>query len=103
MLTPPDPERSPPSLLEVPAWPGRPPQGRYYAADQPHPSTRSLGLASGLFLLTLVPLLIPGTYFAATYAHNQAASVDAFEQTFRLAYRNTAALLAGFPVAPSLV
>jgi hypothetical protein len=87
----------------VPAWHGRPPQGRYYAADQPHPSTRSLVLSSGLFVLTLVTSLIAGTHFAAAYAHNQAASLDAFLQTFRLVYRNPAALLAGLPFALTLL
>jgi membrane-associated protease RseP (regulator of RpoE activity) len=77
--------------------------GRYYAADQPHPPFSSLVLATGLFLLTLVTSLIAGTHFAAAYAHNQAASIDAFLQTFRLVYRNPAALLAGLPFALTLL
>jgi membrane-associated protease RseP (regulator of RpoE activity) len=60
-------------------------------------------LSSGLFVLTLVTLLIAGTHFAAAYAHNQAASLGAFLQTFRLVYRNPAALLAGFPFALTLL
>ena len=64
---------------------------------------RSLVLSSGLFVLTLVTSLIAGTHFAAAYAHNQAASLDAFIQTFRLVYRNPAALLAGFPFALTLL
>ncbi len=76
---------------------------RYYAAAQPQPSTRSFILAIGLFVLTLLTSLIAGTHFAAAYAHNQAASLDAFLQTFRLVYRNPAALLAGLPFALTLL
>ena len=64
---------------------------------------RSLVLSSSLFVLTLVTSLIAGTHFAAAYAHNQAASLDAFLQTFRLVYRNPAALLAGLPFALTLL
>jgi membrane-associated protease RseP (regulator of RpoE activity) len=60
-------------------------------------------LATVLFLLTLVTSLIAGTHFAAAYAHNQAASLDAFLQTFRLVYRNPGALLAGLPFALTLL
>jgi membrane-associated protease RseP (regulator of RpoE activity) len=56
-----------------------------------------------LFLLTLVTSLFAGTHFAAAYAHNQAASWDAFLQTFRLLYRNPTALLAGLPFAITLL
>ena len=84
-------------------WQGHAPQGRYYAADQPRPSTRSLILSASLFLITFLSSLVPGTHFAAAYAHNQAASWDAFEQTFRLVYRNPAALLAGLPFALTLL
>ncbi len=77
--------------------------GTYFASTPPHPSTRSLILASGLFLLTLVTSLLAGTHFAAAYAHNQAASLDAFFETFRLLYRNPAALLAGLPFAITLL
>ena len=69
----------------------------------PHPSTRSLVLAIGLFFLTLVTSLMAGTHFAAAYGHNQAASWDAFFQTFRLLYRNPAVLLAGLPFAITLL
>ncbi|HKM67197.1 MAG TPA: site-2 protease family protein [Candidatus Acidoferrum sp.] len=102
-MTPPVPDPSAPSFLDVPAWTSHPPQGRYYAADQPHPPVRTLVLSSGLFVLTLCTSLIAGTHFAAAYAHNQAASLDAFVQTFRLVYRNPAALLAGLPFALTLL
>jgi membrane-associated protease RseP (regulator of RpoE activity) len=98
-VTPPETETSAPSFAEVPAWP----RGRYYAAEQPHPSVRSLVFATGLFCVTLLTSLIAGTHFAAAYAHNQAASLDAFLQTFRLVYRHPAALLAGLPFALTLL
>ena len=68
-----------------------------------HPSVRSLVLASGLFLLTLLTSLIAGAHFAAAYAHNQAASFDAFLQTFRLAYLHPSFLLTGLPFAVTLL
>jgi membrane-associated protease RseP (regulator of RpoE activity) len=102
-VTPPETEPSTPPFLNVHPWQGPSSPRRYYAADQPHPSTRSLFLAAGLFLLTLLTSLIAGTHFAAAYAHNQAASLDAFLQTFRLVYRNPVALLAGLPFALTLL
>jgi len=60
-------------------------------------------LSTGLFFLTLLSSLMAGTHFAAAYAHNQAASLDAFLQTFRLVYRNPAALVAGLPFALTLL
>jgi len=98
-VTSPETQQSAPSFAEVPAWPS----GRVFAADQPHPSTRSLIFSAGLFVATLLSSLIAGTHFAAAYAHNQAASLDAFLQTFRLVYRNPMALLAGLPFALTLL
>ena len=68
-----------------------------------HPSVRSLVLAAGLFLLTHFTSLIAGAHFAAAYAHNQAASFDAFLQTFRLAYLHPSFLLTGLPFAITLL
>lgn len=85
--------------MEAPAWL----RGRFYAADPSHPSTRSLILSAGLFFVTLLSSLLAGTHFAAAYAHNQAASLSAFMQTFRLVYRNPAALVAGLPFALTLL
>lgn len=102
-MTPPETDPIAPSSLDVHSWIPPAVPGRYYAADQPHPPISSLLLASGLFLLTLITSLIAGTHFATAYAHNQAASLDAFLQTFRLAYRNPAALLAGLPFAITLL
>ena len=87
----------------MPPRPGLASPRAYYAADQPRPSARSLFLAICLFGFTLLTSLIAGTHFAAAYAHNQAASIDAFEQSFRLVYRNPAALLAGLPFALTLL
>ena len=103
-MTPPETEPSASSILNVRAWrPSPSSQRHYYAAERPHPPLRSLIFASGLFLLTLLTSLIAGTHFAAAYAHNQAASIDAFFQTFRLVYRNPPALLAGLPFALTLL
>jgi len=97
-------ESSAPSLLEAPAWsPAVTARGRYYAAELPHPSVRSLFIAACLFALTLVTSLTAGTHFAAAYAHNQAVSLDALAQTFQLLYRNPAALAAGLPFALTLL
>ncbi|HUL34575.1 MAG TPA: site-2 protease family protein [Candidatus Eisenbacteria bacterium] len=102
-MTPPETEPIAPPALDLPSWPPRVSPDRYYEADQPHPPLRSLLLAAVLFVLTLITSLIAGTHFAAAYAHNQAASLDAFLQTFRLAYRNPVALLAGLPFAITLL
>jgi membrane-associated protease RseP (regulator of RpoE activity) len=75
----------------------------YYQAVPLHPSWRSLVLATTLFFLTLLTSLLAGAHFAAAYAHNQAASFDAFFQTFRLAYRHPSALLNGLPFAVTLL
>jgi membrane-associated protease RseP (regulator of RpoE activity) len=56
-----------------------------------------------LFFITLCTSLLAGTQFAAAYAHNQSASLNAFFQTFHLLYRNPAALLTGFPFAITLL
>ncbi len=56
-----------------------------------------------LFFLTLITCLLAGTHFAIAYAHNQAASLDTFFQTFVLAYHHPAALLAGLPFAITLM
>ena len=99
----PETEQRAPFCLQSTVWPQYPPNSRYYVASPPHPSTRSLILASALFLLTLVTSLLAGTHFAAAYANNQAASFDAFLETFRLLYRHPASLLAGLPFAITLL
>jgi membrane-associated protease RseP (regulator of RpoE activity) len=60
-------------------------------------------LAAGLFVLTLLTSLLAGAHFAAAYAHNQAASLDAFLETLRLSYRHPATLLEGLPFAITLL
>jgi membrane-associated protease RseP (regulator of RpoE activity) len=77
--------------------------GIYYQPARVHPSLRSLLLAVGLFLLTLLTSLLAGAHFAAAYAHNQAASFDAFFRMFPLAYHHPSLLLSGMPFAVTLL
>jgi membrane-associated protease RseP (regulator of RpoE activity) len=79
------------------------PSGGYYRAVQFRPSTRSLVLAVTLFFLTLLTSLLSGAHFAAAYAHNQAASFDAFFKMFPLAYHHPRLLLSGLPFAITLL
>ena len=102
-MTDPETERRAPAYLDPSPWRYTPSNSAYFEAIRPRPSTRSLFLAIALFLLTLVTSLLAGTHFAAAYAHNQAASLDAFVQTFRLLYRNPVALLSGLPFALTLL
>jgi membrane-associated protease RseP (regulator of RpoE activity) len=60
-------------------------------------------LACALFILTLLTCLFAGTHFAAAYAHNQAASLDTFFQTFPLVYHHPSLLLSGLPFAITLL
>ncbi|MGB2678459.1 MAG: site-2 protease family protein [Candidatus Acidiferrum sp.] len=102
-MTPPETEQRAPSLLGADTWRDLAAYGPYYAATPPHPPTRSLVLAAILFFLTLITCLLAGAHFAAAYAHNQAASIDTFFQTFVLAYRRPATLLSGLPFAATLM
>lgn len=102
-MSTPETDQRAPAYLDSPVWRAWTASGTPYATVQPRPSARSLSLAVSLFLLTLVTSLFAGTHFAAAYAHNQAASWDAFLQTFRLLYRNPTALLAGLPFAITLL
>jgi membrane-associated protease RseP (regulator of RpoE activity) len=99
----PETDQRAPAYLDSRVWHDWTASGAPYITAQPRPSTRSLALAISLFLLTLVTSLFAGTHFTAAYAHNQAASWDAFLQTFRLLYRNPGALLAGLPFAITLL
>ncbi|MGB7847771.1 MAG: site-2 protease family protein [Candidatus Acidiferrum sp.] len=102
-MNPPEPEQRAPAFLQQPAWtPTRDP-GSFYQAARAHPSHRSLFLAAGLFFLTLLTSLLAGAHFAAAYARNQAASFDAFFQTFPLAYHHPSFLLSGLPFAVTLL
>jgi len=102
-VTLPETEQRAPALLGANAWRDLAAYGPYNAVRPPLPTTRSLILAAFLFFLTLIPSLLAGTHFAAAYAHNQAASLDAFLLTFTLAYRHPAALLTGLPFAATLL
>ncbi len=99
----PETEQRAPAYLDPSPWHAIENNSAYYAAVRPRASTRSLLLAIGLFLVTLVTSLLAGTHFAAAYAHNQAFSFDAFVQTFPLLYRNPALLLTGLPFAITLL
>ncbi len=102
-MTNPETEQRIPAYLDPNPWRNFSANSAYYATVRPRPSTRSLVLAIGLFLLTLVTSLLAGTHFAAAYAHNQSASFDALLQTFQLLYRNPAILLTGLPFAITLL
>jgi membrane-associated protease RseP (regulator of RpoE activity) len=102
-VTPPETERRAPAFLNANTWRDYVAIGPNYGATPPHPTTRSLILAAVLFFLTLITCLLAGTHFAIAYAHNQAASLDTFFQTFVLAYHHPAALLAGLPFAITLM
>lgn len=98
----PETEQQSRAYLDPTPWRNTP-SSTYYEAVRPHAATRSLALAIALFFLTLLTSLLAGTHFAAAYAHNQAASFDAFLQTFPLLYRNPALLLTGLPFAVTLL
>ncbi len=100
----PETDQRAPAYVDPSLW--RPsPNNSYvtYSVSSARPSKKSLALAGGLFLLTFVTCLLAGTQFSAAYAHNQAASFDAFMQTFASLYRNPIALLAGLPFAITLL
>lgn len=99
----PETEQHAPAYLDSLSWDSLPTRPHYYLDAQPRPSRRSLVLATGLFFLTFVTALLAGTHFAAAYAHNQAASLSMLMRSFRLLYRDPAALLSGLPFAATLL
>lgn len=102
-MNPREPEQRAPAYWQQPAWPPTYNAEAYYQAASVHPPLRSLIVASGLFLLTLLTSLLAGAHFAAAYAHNQAASFDAFFRMFPLAYHHPSFLLSGLPFAITLL
>jgi membrane-associated protease RseP (regulator of RpoE activity) len=102
-VTPPEIEPRAPTYLDWLPWNNPPSRESYYSYAQPRPSKRSLVLATSLFALTLLTSLLAGTHFATAYAHNEAASFEAFLHTFRLLYTNPMALLRGLPFALTLL
>lgn len=102
-MTPLEPEQGTPALLQTPAWPRRPDYATYSEAARAKSSVRSLVLATVLFFLTLFTSLVAGAHFAAAYAHNQAASIDALFQTFLIAYHHPWMMLSGLPFALTLL
>jgi Zn-dependent protease len=102
-VNPPETEQRAPAFLSSSTWPPIHYSGGYYRAAPARPSLRSLFLAAGLFLLTLLTSLLAGAHFAWAYAHNQAVSIDTFFQLFPLAYRHPSLLLSGLPFAVTLL
>jgi membrane-associated protease RseP (regulator of RpoE activity) len=102
-VPPPETEQRTPVYPEQPVWPPFHTQSTFSATVSPHPATRSLILAAGLFLLTMITTLVAGAHFATTFAHNQAASFDTLLETFRTLYRRPASLIAGLPFAITLL
>ena len=102
-MNPQESEQRAPVFLQPSVWAHTQRSAPYYEQAHPYPSARSLILATLLFFLTLGTCLVSGAHFAAAYAHNQAASFDAFVQSFRLAYNHPAFLLTGVPFALTLL
>jgi membrane-associated protease RseP (regulator of RpoE activity) len=102
-VTPPEPEQRAPALVAPAGWTGRPGQSSYYTAVRVHRSVPPFIFPTVLFLLTLLTSLIAGTHFADAYAHNKAASFDAWSKTFSIAYRHPSTLLSGLPFAITLL
>jgi Zn-dependent protease len=102
-VNPPESEQRAPAYLQPSAWSHRQNPPSYYQAVRAHPSVRSLLLAMGLFFLTLLTCLVAGAHFAAAYAHNLTVSLDAFFETFPLAYHHPSLLLSGLPFAVTLL
>jgi membrane-associated protease RseP (regulator of RpoE activity) len=99
----PEPEQRAPAYLDPSPWQSVPEYAAFYETIRPRPSTRSLLLAIGLFILTLATSLVAGTHFAQAYANNQAASFDVLLRTFPLLYRQPGLLLSGLPFAMTLL
>ena len=102
-MNPQEPEQRAPVLLHPPVWANTPSSIPCFEQVRPHPSARSLALATLLFFLTLGTCLVAGAHFSSAYAHNQAASFDTFLHSFRLAYSHPAFLLTGVPFALTLL
>lgn len=101
-MNPQEPEQRTPVFLQTPVWANAPSSIPYYQVRS-HPSLRSLVFAGFLFFLTLGTCLVAGAHFAAAYAHNRAASLDTFFESFRVAYSHPAFLLTGVPFAVTLL
>ncbi|HEY1483536.1 MAG TPA: site-2 protease family protein [Candidatus Acidoferrum sp.] len=99
----PETEQRTPAFLDSFSWNASPYRSYYLDVQQPRPSRRSFALATVLFALTFITALVAGAHFAAAYAHDQAVSLEVLLKTFRLLYRNPAALLSGLPFAVTLL
>jgi membrane-associated protease RseP (regulator of RpoE activity) len=98
-----EPEQRTPTFVQPSAWADQRGRVPFYQVARAHAPLRSLLLAAGLFLLTLLTSLVAGAHFAWAYARNQAASFDELFQTFALAYHRPALLLSGLPFACTLL
>lgn len=72
-------------------------------AEPPRSSLRSLVLAVGLFLATLMTCLAAGAQFADAYQKNEAVSIDAFVHYFVAVFTAPRILLPGLPFALTLM
>jgi membrane-associated protease RseP (regulator of RpoE activity) len=99
----PEPEQRTPVFVHSSSWSDQQGAPTFYRVARRHPSLRSLLLAGVLFFLTLLTSLVAGAHFAAAYARNQAASLDALFQFFPLAYHHPSLLFSGLPFACTLL
>jgi membrane-associated protease RseP (regulator of RpoE activity) len=85
-----------PALPPPPTWSVRWP-------PEPQPSAASLGVAIGLFALTLLSTLAAGAQFAAAYAAGHAPAFDDFFSAYLRPFAQPRLFLAGVPFAVTLV
>jgi len=93
---------SPPTIDANPAAP----EGRSavpYWRVAPLPKPKKLWLAILLFAVTFLTCLAAGRQFAIAFGNGRAASLDEFEVSIKLLYKDPAALGSGFPFALALM
>jgi membrane-associated protease RseP (regulator of RpoE activity) len=88
--------RAEPALPPPPSWSVR-------WQPEPQPSAASLGVAIGLFALTLLSTLAAGAQFAAAYAAGHAPVFDDFFSAYLRPFAQPRLFLAGVPFAVTLV
>jgi membrane-associated protease RseP (regulator of RpoE activity) len=99
ILPEPEPEQWPaPSRPEIviPAY-------EPYSFPQPKPSLRSLLLAIGLFIVTMISVLAAGVQFATAYAAGQQPALDEFAESYFRPFTHPRMLLLGLPFAVTLM
>ena len=75
----------------------------YGVETRTRPRIAPIFVAFGLFFLTLLTCLVAGAHFAAAYAQNKAASIDAFVGALKSLFLHPAALRDGLPFALTLL